>query len=304
MRSKKTALITLAASCFVGLASAQQPLKVCMAGDNAPLSYRLAGEMRGLDLRVAQAIAADLQRPLQVIPFDSDFDASGSLTHEVNALLSSGVCELASGFPLVSTDLGAPSRPTARVPGYPGAKRPPQRAWVALGTLVPSRAYHAAAWGLVVSDPARELATLANAGDARIGASAGTMTGSIISMYQNGRLRKQVVSLSRNEDALEQLVAGKFDMTLVGLDRFDTWQLLHPGSQLRRAAYLHPLRINIGFVARSDVPEVMSAANRVIGQALADGDLPRWSAAAGSSWIAPALPEVSAPIGLAELLRE
>lgn len=296
--------VGLAASFFVGLAGAQQPLKVCMAKDNAPLSYDAEGEIRGLDVRVAQAIAAEMQRPLQVIPFESGFDAGSSLTHEVNALLSSGVCDLASGFPLVSSDLGEPSRPTARVPEYPGAKRPPLRAWVPLGTLVPSRAYHAAAWGLVVSDPARESATLLNAGDARIGASAGTMTGSIISMFQNGKLRKQLVSLSRNEDALEQLAAGKFDMTLVGIDRFDAWQLGHPGSALRRATYLHPLRINIGFVARSDALEVMAAANLVIGNARTSGELQRWSAAAGSTWIAPGLPDVGEPIGLAELARE
>ena len=304
MHRNKSALVAVAAGLCVGLAVAQPPLNVCMARDNAPLSYRAEGEMRGLDLRVAQAIAAELQRPLQTIPFESDYDAGGSLTHEVNALLSSGVCDLASGFPLVSSDLGAPSRPTARVPDYPGAKRPPQRAWVPLGNLVPSRAYHAAAWGLVVRDAARESASLNDAGDARIGASAGTMTGSIVSMFQNGKLRKQLVSLSRNEDALEQLAAGKFDMTLVGIDRFDAWQLAHQGSSLRRAAYLHPLRINIGFVARSDAREVMAAANLIIARALADGDLQRWATAAGSSWIAPVLPEVSEPIGLAELMRE
>lgn len=304
MYSRNSGLVALAASFFVGLAGAQQPLNVCMAMDNSPLSYRAEGEIRGLDLRVAQAIAAELQRPLHVIPFESDFDAGGSLTHEVNALLSSGVCELASGFPLVSSDLGAPSRPTARVPEYPGAKRPPQRAWVPLGSLVASRAYHAAAWGLVVRDAARESSTLADAGDARIGASAGTMTGSIISMFQNGRLRKQVVSLSRNENPLEQLDAGKFDMTLVGIDRFDAWQIAHPGSLLRRTSYLHPLRINIGFVARSDAPVAIAAANLVIGRALADGDLSRWAAAAGSSWITPGSPEISEPIGMAELMRE
>lgn len=287
----------------VGHASAQQ-LTVCMAEDNPPLSYEGKGERRGLDVRVAQAIAAELQRPLKIIPFESKYEAESSLAHEVNALLSSGVCELASGFPLLVGDLGPPTRPTARVPDYPGAKPPRQRPWVPLGTLVPSLAYHAAAWGLIVREVSRESATLAEPGDARIGVATGTMTGSIVTLYRNGKLRPQLVSLTQNQDALEQLDAGKFDATLSSLDHYDAWHLAHPASTLRRAAYIHPLRINIGFVTRSDAPEVLAAANRVISRSLADGELQRWSAASGTTWIVPVEPQVGAPIGLMDLVRE
>ena len=67
---------------------------------------------------------------------------------------------------------------------------------------------------------------------------------------------------------------------------------------------MHPLRVNIGYVARSDAPDVMAAANRVITRALANGDLQRWSVASGCTWIAPAEPEVSGPVGLAQLMQE
>ena len=294
----------LALACFIGSGAAAQTLTVCMADDNPPLSYRVQGETRGLDLRVAQAFAAELKRPLQVIPFESKYEAESSLSHEVNALLSSGVCELASGFPLLAGDLGPPTRPTARVPDHPGAPRRPLRPWVPLGTLVPSRAYHAVALGLVVRDAARASATLADPGDARIGVTAGTLAGTAVTLYRNGTLRSQLVSLARNEDALEELDAGRIDATLASLDRYDAWRLAHPGSSVRRAAYLHPLRINIGFVARSDAGAVLDAANRVIARALADGELERWSAATGTTWIAPAEPQVGSPIGLADLVRE
>ena len=284
--------------------AAGQALTVCMAEDNPPLSYRAQGQDRGLDVRVAQAVADELGRPLKVVFFESKYEHDSTLSHEVNALLSSGVCDLASGFALMASDLGPPSRPTARVPDYPGAKRPPQRPWVPLGTLVPSRPYHAMAMGLVVRDPARADATLANLGDARIGAVSGTMAGTVVSMYRNGKLRPQVVSLAQNEDALEQLEAGRIDATLVTLDRFDAWRLAHPASALRRAAYTHPLRINMGFVARSDAPQALGAADRVIARALASGDLRRWSEQNGSTWVEPAEPAVSIAIGLPDLLRE
>lgn len=300
------ALVVIATILFAGPATAQSPqsLTVCMAEDNPPLSYRSQGETRGLDLRVAQAIAAELKRPLQVVLFESKYEEESRLTHEVNALLSSGVCEIASGFPLFASDLGPPSRPTARVPDYPGAKRRPQRPWVPLGTLAPSPAYHVVAMGLVVHDAAREATTLANPGDARIGVMAGTMAGTAVTLYRNGKLRPQLVSLNQNEDALAQLAAARFDATLVSLDRYDAWRLANPSSGLRRAAYVHPLRINIGFVARADATQVLAAANQVITRAMADGELQRWATAAGSSWIAPVEPQLSGPVGLAELMRE
>lgn len=300
-------LLRLAASMLLGAAGtahAAPPLTVCMAENNPPLSYRAAGEPRGLDARIAQAVAAELGRTLQVIPFESKYEADRMLSHEVNAMLSSGVCELASGFPLLAGDLGAPSRPTARVPDHPGAPPPPKRPWVPLGTLAPSLAYHAVALGLLVRDPARESATLADPGDARIGVIAGTMAGTAVTLYRNGRLRPQLVSLAQNQDALEQLDTGRIDATLASLDRYDAWRLAHPDSRIRRAAYLHPLRINIGFVARAEAAQVLEAANRVIARALADGDLQRWSAASGMSWIAPVDPQVGRPIGLPDLLAE
>ena len=299
LRAVVAALLCRAAC---GAPAAPPPLTVCLAENNPPLSYRAGEEMRGLDRRIAEAVAAELGRPLELVPFESKHEAESTLSHEVNALLSSGVCELASGFPLLASDLGAPSRPTARVPDHPGAQRRPLRPWVPLGTLVPSRAYHAVALALLVRDPARERATLAEPGDARIGVTAGTLAGTAVTLFRNGRLRPQLVSLSQNQDALEQLEAGAFDATLASLDRYDAWRLAHPTSALRRAAYVHPLRINIGFVVRSEATQVLEATNRVIESRLADGELARWSAATGTSWTAPVDPQVGPPIGLAELL--
>lgn len=305
MAMRRTSVLLAAAGlALVAGHSTAQPLTVCMAENNAPLSYEGKGEIRGLDLRIAQAIAAELQRPLKVIPFESEYETGSSLAHEVNALLSSGVCELTSGFPLLAGDLGPATRPTARVPDYPGAKRRPQRPWVPLGALAPSLAYHAVAWGLIVREASRESATLAEPGDARIGVMAGTMTGSVVMLYRNGKLRPQLVNLSQNQDALEQLDAGKIDATLSSLDRYDAWRLEHPTSVVRRAAYVHPLRINVGFVGRSDSQEVLAAANRVISRSLADGELQRWAAASGATWMAPSEPQISAPIGLMDLVRE
>ncbi len=304
MRPRVLSCAAMLAASLVGAGACAQSLTVCMAEDNPPLSYRAQGENRGLDVRVAQAIADEMQRKLQIVFFESKYEQDSALTHEVNALLSSGVCEMASGFALLASDLGPPSRPTARVPDYPGAKRPPQRPWIKLGTLVPSLPYHAMAMGLVVRDPARQGATLADPGDAKIGVVSGTLAGTTVSLYRNGKLRSQLVSLAQNQDVLEQLEARRFDATLVALDRLDAWRIAHPDTALRRAAYTHPLRINIGFVARSDTPDAIAAADRVIERARGNGDLQRWTEQTGTTWVAPAEPPVAAAIGLADLMRE
>jgi ABC-type amino acid transport substrate-binding protein len=283
---------------------AAQSLTVCMAGNNPPLSYQEQGETRGLDVRVAQAIADELRRPLAIVPFESKYEQESTLSQEVNAMLSSGVCDMASGFALLAGDLGPPGRPSARAPDYPGAKRRPLRPWVPLGTLVPSRAYHTMAMGLVVRDPSRVAATLDDLGDARVGVVGGTLSGTAVSLYRNGKLRPRLVSLAQNENVLEQLEAGRFDATLVPIDRLDAWRLAHPDTVLLRAAYVHPLRINIGFVARSDAQNLVSAADSVIARSLANGDLQRWAAQTGTTWITPAEPQISASVGLADLLRE
>jgi ABC-type amino acid transport substrate-binding protein len=160
------------------------------------------------------------------------------------------------------------------------------------------------AMALVVRDASRATATLAEPGDARIGAVGGTLAGTIVSIYRNGKLRAQMVSLSQQQNALAELEAGTIDAALVTLDQLDAWRLAHPATPIVRTGYLHPLRINIGFVARAEDTELLAAVDRVVERALANGELARWHAASGSSWIAPADPQISATVGLAELLRD
>jgi ABC-type amino acid transport substrate-binding protein len=294
--------LALATAAFAALAA--EPLTVCMAEDNPPLSWQAKGEDRGLDVRVARAVAEEVGRPLKIVYFESKYEMESTLSQEVNALLSSGVCELASGYALMASELGPPGRPTARTPDYPGAKRRPLRPWVPLGTLIGSRPYHAMAMGLVVADPARTDMTLANAGDARIGVVTGTLAGTAAALWRGGKLRSQLVSVSQNADILEQLEAHRFDAAMVTFDRFDAWRLAHEQSPLRRAAYVHPLRINMGFVARSESAPLVAAVDRVLERALASGDLQRWSEASGVSWVAPVEPNVGPTIGIPDLLRE
>jgi hypothetical protein len=59
-----------------------------------------------------------------------------------------------------------------------------------------------------------------------------------------------------------------------------------------RAAFVHPLRINLGVVGLESEPAAIAAGNGAIERALASGELARWAKAAGATWIRPEAPDV------------
>ncbi len=285
-------------ACGQGMA---QELRVCMAEENAPLSARVGKEARGLDAALAKAIAAAAGWPLKVVFFESEYDRDKTLAQEVNAMLSSGVCDLASGYALFASDLGAPSRAEARTPDYEGAKPRRQRPFVPLQRLAATRAYFAAAMGVVTRDPALLVETLADLQNVKVGVVTGTMAGSALALYRNGILQKGLVTLSQREDLLTALEAGRFDATLTALTRYDAYRLAHRDTRLARAKYVHPLRINLGFVGLEAAPAAVAVGSRVIERALANGKLSRWAEQAGVTWIAPEPPDVQPPFGFGSL---
>jgi ABC-type amino acid transport substrate-binding protein len=276
------------------------PLRVCAAENNPPLSQKVRRQARGLDIAVAQAIARDMGRSLEVVFFESEYEADKSLAQEVNALLSSEVCELASGFPLFASDLGAPARATARTPDYEGAKPRRLRPFITLRSIAASRSYYAMAMGVVTRDPNVAVDSLADLQKLKVGAVSGTLAGSALMLYRNGLLQPSIVTLAQRENALEALAAGRFDATLVALTSYDAYRLAHPEARLFRAKFVHPLRINLGLVALEDAP-ALAAASRVIERSLASGELAKWAEEAGVTWIAPQPPDVNPPFSLFSL---
>lgn len=324
-------------------AVAPPPLTVCMAADNAPLSHLVGGQPRGLDVRIAQAAAQALGRPLKVLAFESEYEKESTLGQEVNALLSAGLCDAASGFPLLADDLGPPQRAQARTPDYPGAKRKRERPFVPLGTLVAGRAYQAVTLGLVQrtppagTAPLSGLAELAQHREMKLGAVTGTLGGTLAIGWRMGALRAQTVSLGQRDDPLALLLrsgaasrpgeaprsgataataataasaasladgATPIDALLLPLALFDGWLLAHPGAALVASPWRKPIGVNLGFVTLQGAGEVRAAIDTVLTQALADGRVARWAAEEGVSWTAPQSPEVSRGFGMAALLAD
>ena len=299
---KKLALF-LAGIVLTGhVASAQDPLRVCMAENNAPFSFQEKDDMQGLDVEIARNLAQKLGRALRIVPFESKLEGESTLAQEVNALLSSGVCEMATGYPLTLPDLGAPSRPSARVPDFPGAPRPAKRPWITLRKLIAGPAYQAMTLALVVADSKFKNLSLADPGTARFGAVAGTLGGAVLMLYKGGKLKSQLQTLSQNDSPLQGISEGRLDAALIPLGQFDAWKLAHPATPLIRTDFLFPMHVNLGIVASAGSEELLDHASQVLRNAIDEGDLEKWARSSGTTWIAPSTPEVSPGITMAGLM--
>ena len=308
---KTSALAACAAALACSSALAQPvPLAVCVAADNPPLSHLVGGQARGLDVRIAQAAADALGRPLKLVPFETTYEKESTLTHEVAALLAAGVCEAVSGFPLVTGEFDLPTRASSRTPDYPGAKRRRERPYIPLQAMAPSRAYLGAVLGAVLPAGAPPLTSLNDLGERKLGVVAGTLGGAVAMGWKFGALRNRVVTLNQRETPLDELAkpaagaAPRFDAVLTPLALFDGWRVQHPGGTLVAAGWRRPLGMNLGFVTLASDATVRPALDAVITRARADGSLARWAAEEGVTWSPPETPDVTRGPSLLQLVSE
>jgi hypothetical protein len=244
------------------------------------------------------------------------------------------VCEAVSGFPLVTGEFGAPTRPSARTPDYPGAKRRRERPYIPLQPMAPSRGYIGSALGVVVPAGAPPLTSMNDLGDRKIGVVAGTLGSAVAMGWKFGTLRNRVVNLNQMEHPLDELaglptgkpgaaasapgggagVAGgaaaaaapapRFQVVLEPLALFDGWRVQHPGGALVAGGWRRSLGVNLGFVTLASDGTVRPALDAVIGRARDDGSLARWAAEEGVTWVPPEVPDVGRGPSLLQLVAE
>lgn len=293
------ALLSLA---LLGPAAAQSPaatsaspaLTVCVSEDNAPLSTLRRGQVEGFDVLVARAVAAELGRELRLVPFEPEIEKESLLTHEVNALLSAGVCDLASGFPLLKSDLGAPTRERFKTADHPGAKRKRERPYITLGTLVASQPYLGSALQVVQRSGLPPAQTLGGLRGQKVAAVAGTLEGTLVAMHGGGALSGQMVSLGQREDLWAALQQGRIDAALVPSTTVDAWRRRHAqdGTLPLQLGVPRALGVNFGFVALAPRQDLLDAVNRVVTRSRASGELQRWATESGLNWQPPTEPAV------------
>jgi len=285
-------LVCLAAN-FLQIHAAQAAeLTVCLDEESPPLSEKRRSGDIGFDVLVAQEVASRLNRDLRIQWFEGEHERDSSAAVDTSALLSAGKCDLVASYPLLSVGLGRPTIGNAFLPRHEGGRGGPRGPLVRLGALVVSAPYYRVGLEIVLASSVadRNIRSLEDLSDLKLGARAGTLGGTLLMAYQHGRYIGQIVSLPVNGDTFTAMEAGSFEASLVERHAFGLHRARNPETQVVSSGFKHPLGFNIGFATLADRSDLLSEVNGVINSMRADGTIEKLAAASEFSYLPPARP--------------
>jgi ABC-type amino acid transport substrate-binding protein len=288
---------------LMSAANAQEALRICL-NENIPLySVRSSKGGSGFDVKVAEAVAQRLGRPLVIQWFETKLEADSSLTVEANTLLSDGRCELVGGYPLIKGSLGKPQVTAAKMADFAGAKANDRRRRVSLGELVPSRPYNRAPLVIVVNaGVTKPINGLADLEGLRVAVEASTLADAILMGFKDGRLVNQITHLMPGrENPLPRVESGEFDATLINLRRFDVFRAQNPGANLKATGYYHRVGPNLGFVGLTTNTALIEKVDLAIAKMAESGELKPLAESSGLTYVAPREPFVAENTTIADL---
>jgi ABC-type amino acid transport substrate-binding protein len=292
--------VVMMAACAIPARAADGTLTVCLDEDLPPLSAHHRGKPdSGFDVALAQAVAAQLGRPLRIQWFESKLDEDSSPALEANALLSDGRCALVGSYALTRDSLVAPGVKSAKLPGFEGITVPDRRRRVPLGVLAPSQPYLYSPLTIALGAKALEKARdrrIAGIGDLagmRIGIESGTLADAILMTFDNGRLIDNITHLvPGRDDLLGELERGELDATLLDLRRLDAWRASHADSKIAGSGYYYPIGVNRGYVGLAGDEALLAAVNKALSDLQAAGTIASLARAAGLTFLPPREPVI------------
>ena len=288
--------------------AADELLKICLDEDLPPLSAHHKGAPdTGFDVALAEAIAKQLGRPLEIQWFESKLDEDSSPALEANALLSDGRCALVGSYALTSDSLVVPGVKTAKLPDFDGATRDDRKRRVALGVLAPSQPYMYSPLTIVLGPKARDrrITDIGDLAGLRIGIESGTLADAILMNFGNGRLIGDISHLvPGRSDLLGALERGEFDATLLDLRRFDAYRVAHPDTKLAGSGYYYPIGANRGYVGLASEAGLLAAVNKVLSDLQTQGATAELARAAGLTFLPPREPAVLGGDQLQKILQK
>jgi len=291
------ALLAMAfASSPTPAAAADDVLKICLDEDLPPLSlHRRGAPDSGFDVALAQALAKELDRPLQIQWFESKLDEDSSPALEANALLSDARCALLGSYALTRDSLVAPGIKTAKLPDFAGATREDRRRRVPLGVLTPSKPYLYSTLTVVLGPNARDrhIGDIGDLNGLRLGIESGTLADAILMNFHGGQLIDQITHIvPGRQDLLGPLEHGEFDATLLDLRRFDAYRAAHPDTKLAASGYYYPVGANRAYVALTSDATLLAAVNKALSDLQAKGTIAELAREAGLTYLPPREPFV------------
>jgi len=273
---------------------AADTITVCVEEGSDPYSWKRGKNVGGLDLRVSEAVAAELGMELSLLWFETENEEESFPDREANALLSSGLCDLVAGYPLYKGALGKPASAKGVLPDHDGAKPGQRGKQYQLGTLVPSRPYHRAPFQIIVGPKGwgREIETLSDLSGLRLGAKQGTLTDTIFMAYRGGHFASNISHVVPQSGIMARMEEGAFDAIIIELHRFDAYRRKVPDTKLRATDYRHALGFNMGFVSLARRQNLLGRVNGALERLIGSGKIEEFATALGITFVAPEQPEV------------
>lgn len=289
LRFANTAAAVLSTLLASGVHAA--PLRVCVPEDSAPYSTVERGKAHGLDVALMQAVAKRLDRPLELTWFEGRFDKEGNLSLDARALLAAGACDFVAGIPLYEPHLAPMIADKARTPDYPGAKPLRQRPYQTLVPVKGGAAYRATAMVLVgrSGSAARGLEDLQGHS---VAVRAGSMASLAVGAWRNCALASSIKGYNLREDVLSAVETGEAEYAFVDVAVWDRYRSQHPATVLVQSGFEHPVKMNIGLLAKASDADVLEHVSAAVAQELAASQVSALSRQEQATWILPVAPVV------------
>lgn len=298
------ALAALMAASGVAVANdGTTALTVCLNKDNKPFSYLADGKGGGFDLAVAQAVAQQLNRPLEVRWYEKERRKRGPVSVKTSVLVASGVCQLVGGFPLVQSSLERPAGgEETTLPPVDGLGEETRKKPIKGAQLYPSNGYHFAAvtpiLGKGVNGDVRSLDDLQPYRIINRPASSGDL---IAMAYKKGQLLKNASHVDIMTDPLDAVAKGDADVTITESHMFDLYKLANPQTPLRASGLMLPIGFNIGFVTTQEHAGLLRDVNAALEKLQKSGELDKAARGEQLTYIAPIQPFVRTGLGLEKM---
>ena len=281
-------------------------LTICLNKDNAPFSFKSEGKEGGFDLTVAQALARQLNKPLEIKWYEKERRKKGSVSVKASVMVTAGVFQLVGGYPLIqsSLDRGA-SGVTTTLPPIDGIAPEDRKQSLSGNQLFASQGYHFAGMTpiLVTNVTQSQLTSLDELKPYRMGNRPASMGDLIAMAYKQGLLAKNLIHVDIQFEPLDLLSKSEFDVTILEMHRFDIYRNDHPQTTLRASGLILPVGFNLGFVTTDAHADLLKAVNGALDVMAKNGELEKAARSAGLTYIPALFPAVSAGMGLEKIMQ-
>ncbi len=305
----KTIIATVVAGLLAGAiavsAQAAETLTVCLNKDNQPFSALKNGKEEGFDVAVAQAVAKQLNRPLEIKWYAKERRIRVPVSLKSSVLVTGGACQLVGGFPLVQSSLERPTgTDETTLPPVEGLSDDKRQNPVKGAQLIGGGAYHFAGVTPVLGPQVKEtITTLDDLQPYRIRNRPASIGDLIVMAYKQGKLLKTVSHVDVREEPFEMMGRGEFDVTLVEAHKFDMFRAENPQTTLRPSGLMLPVGFNLGFVTTDAHAGLMKAVDAAVAELVKNGGLAQAAASNSLTWSAPQQPAIRSGLGLETFVK-